>query len=102
MAHESWCEGLAAAARRSSSADDSVALDLAPAEVCTIVEAIHIDELSEQLNRWLSTIELFLGHVDIIDEDEELGIALHAPHLLSLAHELAFDVGLSALAFRLG
>ena len=102
MAHESWREGLAAAARRSCSADDCVALDLAPAEVSSIVKAIHIDELSKQLNRWLSTIELFLGHVDIIDEDEELSISLHAPHLLSLAHKFALDIGLSALAFRLG
>ena len=102
VTHEARCQGLTAAARRSCCADDCVALDFAPAEVCTIVEAIHVNELSEQLNRRLRTVELLLRHVDIIDEDEELGVALYAPHLLSFAHELAFDVGLRALALGLG
>ena len=101
VAHKAGCKRLPTAAGRRCSTHDGEALDLAPAKVRTIVETVHVNQLSKKLDGRLSAIELFLGHVHIIDEDEELGIALHAPYLLALSHELTLDISLRTLALGL-
>ena len=102
MAHETGRQRFATTARGCCRTHNSEPFDLAPAEVCAIVEAIHIDELSEEFDGRLGAIELFLRHIDVINEDEELCIALDTPDLLALTHELAFDVRLSALTLSSG
>ena len=69
VAHEARRQRLTSTTRWSSSADHTELLDLLPGELRPVVVALHVDELSEQLNGRLCSVELFLWHVDIIDED---------------------------------
>ena len=102
MSHKARSQRLSATTRWSSCAYDSKLFDSLPLEVSPIVVALLVDKLSQELNRWLGSVELLLRHVDIIDEDKALCIALDsAIDALALFLQLAIDIGLRALAIRL-
>ena len=101
MAHETRCQGLASSTGRSRCAHDGEFLDLFPAKALSVVEPIVVDQLAKQLDGRLGTVDLLLRHVDVVDEDDALRIALHAPDLLTLSHKLSFNVGLGASALSL-
>ena len=102
VAHEARRQRLTSTTRWSSSADHTELLDLLPGELRPVVVALHVDELSEQLNGRLCSIELFLWHVDIVDEDQALRVALEAVDITIALRNLGIKHGLNALTLSLG
>ena len=102
VSHEARGERLPAATRRCCSANNREFLNVLPLASLAIIVALLVNELPEKLNRWLGSIELFLRHVDVIDENEALCVALdRAKDILPLLLQLGIDVLLCADAFRL-
>ena len=96
MSHEAGREGLATATGRCSCANHREFLNVLKLVGLPIIVAFLINELPEKFNWWLCSIELLLRHVDIVDENQALSIALdRAKHILALLLELRIDVGLS-------
>lgn len=101
MSHETRGQRCASATGRSRSTHDGELLDLLPAEALSVVEATCVDKLTEELDGGLCTILFSLWHVNIIDKDDTLRVALNTPNLLSFPHQLAFNVCLSAFTLSL-
>ena len=66
------------------------------------VYEVALQQLPEEFNRGLCSIFLNCGHVDVVNEDEALRIALSSIDLLSLLDKLRLDVSLGAAAVSLG
>lgn len=101
MSHEAWRERGPTSTRWRSRTYDSESLDFLPAKSGPIIEAPLVDELAEEFNRWLCAVLLLLWHVNIVDKDEELCVALHSVHLFALLADSGLDIRLRILALRL-
>lgn len=62
-----------------------------------IKEAVVIQELAQQLNRWLCAIDFNLRHVDIVDEDDISLVCWSAEDVALLAFHLGLDLILNGL-----
>lgn len=82
MTHESRCE-LSSSSWRSSSANKPIVVDYLFEVFGSVIYEAAVNELPEQLNRWLSSIGLDHGHVDVIDEDQTLLASICSDAFLS-------------------
>ena len=64
--------GLPAAARGAHRAHEGHVDDLLPAQRLAVVPAAVVDHLAHELERRLRAVGLALGHVEVVDEDDEL------------------------------
>ena len=97
VSHEARREGLSTSTRRCRSTNHCELLYVLPFAVLAIIVAFLVNELSKKLDRGLGTVELFLRHVDVINEDETLSVALdRAKDILSLFLKFGIDVLLSS------
>ena len=76
---QAWTDGVPAAPWRTAGGDDGDVKDVLPVELLHVVEAAEVHELSEELERGLSTVLLGRRHVQVVDEHQHLS-ATHVNH----------------------
>eukprot|EP00968_Pinguiococcus_pyrenoidosus_P021236 scaffold2724_cov260-Pinguiococcus_pyrenoidosus.AAC.23 len=69
-------------------------LDVLPEELISVVEALEVQKLPQQLYRRLCTVFLHLGHVDVVHEDDDLSAGGCPQEVLAFLLQLALDGGL--------